>query len=97
MWGADKARARPVDQSSAQAASPAPALDAFVQPRWVFMGSMLVGLFYIAGSLGHEWMQAYVGLGGEPARGGFDGNPLVGDVLGVVVATSVARWVARRS
>lgn len=96
-WLVVKAQAWPATPASTELNSPAPALDDVVHPKRVFAGTMLAGPIYLAAALGLEWLQAGAGTSGEPAQGGFDGNTLVASVLGVLAATSVARWVARRS
>ena len=96
-WLVVRARARPAIRARTELNSPAPALDDVVHPKRVFAGTMLVGPIYLAAALGLEWLQAGAGTIGESAQGGFAGNTLVASVLGVLAATTVARWVARRS
>lgn len=96
-WLVVKAQAWPATPASTELNSPAPALDDVVHPKRVFAGTMLASPIYLAAALGIKWLQAGAGISAESAQGGSDGNALVADVLGVLAATSVAHWAARRS
>jgi hypothetical protein len=79
----------------ARQAEGVPNRDAVMRARWVFVGSVLVGLLYLIGWFAFQWLRTDMpDPSVDPTA--HERSGLLGAFMGVLVATSLARWQAQR-